>query len=250
MCLVSKDYFSVPKQLLCCSTTSAFTISVPLGMRSVIGWLDCIWIIWIFFFFLYLENIMHALKTDYSHSFSSGTFIRVLAVRSCCYLSWRSSAFCWWFSRSDNWGSQLFRVILLLKFYRWFTINLWYFLVFSQTRSCLCNLVSDYIISFLFRLGAVMCMGVTAGAYILTLFAVCTLLEFCNQYVLKQFLLFGPLIKVSCYSWSIGNVSLVWFLCPLYAKHHLGVNGFIIRYFCHALLLFLQVNMLKFQCYI
>jgi len=31
----------------------------------------------------------------------------------------------------------------------------------------------NYIIS---RLGAVMCMGVTAGAYILTLFAVCTLL--------------------------------------------------------------------------
>lgn len=31
----------------------------------------------------------------------------------------------------------------------------------------------NYIMS---RLGAVMCMGVTAGAYILTLFAVCTLL--------------------------------------------------------------------------
>lgn len=31
-----------------------------------------------------------------------------------------------------------------------------------------------------FRLGAVMCMGVTAGAYILTLFAVCSLLECYN----------------------------------------------------------------------
>lgn len=39
------------------------------------------------------------------------------------------------------------------------------------------NLVSDYIFISFFRLGAVMCMGVTAGAYILTLFAVCTLSE-------------------------------------------------------------------------
>ena len=31
---------------------------------------------------------------------------------------------------------------------------------------------------FLSRLGAVMCMGVTAGAYVLTLFAVCTLFSF------------------------------------------------------------------------
>ena len=54
-------------------------------------------------------------------------------------------------------------------------------LLFSQTRSCLCNLVSDYMITCLFRLGAVMCMGVTAGAYILTLFAVCILLNGVNS---------------------------------------------------------------------
>jgi hypothetical protein len=48
-------------------------------------------------------------------------------------------------------------------------------LVFSQMRSCVVNLLSYYIILYFFRLGAVMCMGVTAGAYILTLFAVCTL---------------------------------------------------------------------------
>lgn len=47
-------------------------------------------------------------------------------------------------------------------------------LVFSQMRSCVVNLLSYYIILY-FRLGAVMCMGVTAGAYILTLFAVCNL---------------------------------------------------------------------------
>lgn len=35
ICHVSKDCSFVQKQLLCCSTTSAFTTSVLLGMRSV-----------------------------------------------------------------------------------------------------------------------------------------------------------------------------------------------------------------------
>lgn len=38
ICLVSKDYSFVLKQLLCCYITSAFTISVLLGTRSV-NWL-------------------------------------------------------------------------------------------------------------------------------------------------------------------------------------------------------------------
>jgi len=52
-------------------------------------------------------------------------------------------------------------------------------------RSCVFNLLSYYIIISFYRLGAVMCMGVTAGAYILTLFAVCALLEYCDLYVFK-----------------------------------------------------------------
>ena len=37
--------------------------------------------------------------------------------------------------------------------------------------------IATYSLVLSFRLGAVMCMGVTAGAYILTLFAVCSLLQ-------------------------------------------------------------------------
>lgn len=59
----------------------------------------------------------------------------------------------------------------------------------------------------------------------------------------------GPLIKVLWYRWNIGNVFLVWYLCPLYAKHPLGPNGYIIRFLLDAALLFLPVNMHIFQCY-
>ncbi|MBA0673809.1 hypothetical protein Goari_015435 [Gossypium aridum] len=75
-------------------------------------------------------------------SLLSGTFTRVLAVGSCSNLSKHFSVFCRRLGRSDPRGSQLFR---------------------SKRGLILENL---------FRLGAVMCMGVTAGAYILTLFAI------------------------------------------------------------------------------
>ena len=53
-----------------------------------------------------------------------------------------------------------------------FILNNHLSLTFSWTISSIHNLLPDCMKSSSFRLGAVMCMGVTAGAYILTLFAV------------------------------------------------------------------------------
>lgn len=47
-----------------------------------------------------------------------------------------------------------------------------------------------------FRLGAVMCMGVIAGAYILTLFAVGSLLEY-SSYMFFCYFNIGSLINVT-----------------------------------------------------
>lgn len=56
---------------------------------------------------------------------------------------------------------------------------------------------------FLFRLGAVMCMGVTAGAYILTLFAVSCIPSLGIVYMLRY------KVNAKCLFWTLG-VLLIW----------------------------------------
>lgn len=90
----------------------------------------CNWLTWLRLLIIWLILVsgryIACTKIDNSHSFFSGTFTRVLAVRSSCNLSWRSCAFCWWFSRSDHWGSQLFWVTIVLNYLWWYAVNLWY----------------------------------------------------------------------------------------------------------------------------
>lgn len=122
-------------------------------------------------------------------------------------------------------------------------------LVFSQMRTCLLTSYSDYIIISFFRLGAVMCMGVTAGAYILTLFAVCNPSGVVWSVCFRKSSIIGSTEQGFCHSWSIGNAFLVWYLCPLYAKHPPGLNGYIIRFLLYTLP-FLLVNMHQFLYHI
>uniref|UniRef100_A0A453SD04 Uncharacterized protein n=1 Tax=Aegilops tauschii subsp. strangulata TaxID=200361 RepID=A0A453SD04_AEGTS len=76
-----------------------------------------------------------------------------------------------------------------------------------------------------FGLGSVMCLGVSAGAYILTLFAVCVSLE------VIYFLLVALLIVIStvCCRQSIGSVCSVLSSFHLYVELPHGLSGFIIR---------------------
>ena len=185
ICHVFKDYSFSPKQLRCYYITFAFIISVLQDMRSVL-------------LFVFMDNFVCCSWILYSHSFLFGTLPRVLAVRSCWDLSARSFALRRRFSRSNSWGSQLFRVI---------TMPLYFFSTFEYWDE---RLYSHFEFGFVsFRLGAVMCMGVTAGAYILTLFAVCSLNRevHCEiQYNKKKFL---GLTNLFFYSWNIENELLV-----------------------------------------
>lgn len=116
--------------------------------------------------FVYMDSFVSAPKY-YIHIVSFfGTLPRVLAVGSCWDLSGWSFTLCRWFSRSNPWGSKLFWVITMqsLSVVPLSNLKFW-----DQI------LDSGFLIGyFYYRLGAVMCMGVTAGAYILTLFAVCS----------------------------------------------------------------------------
>lgn len=108
---------------------------------------------------------------------------RVFAVRSCCSWPWWTVVDCWWFSRSDCWNPRLFWVISSISNIYvppLFSLNKLYGCILSEPIESISMLdhlfanihrsrANSHTIS---RLGAVMCLGVTAGAYILTLFAV------------------------------------------------------------------------------
>lgn len=103
ICLASKDCFSGLRRLPCCFTTSAYTIFVLLGMRSIT------WFTWAqFFMLLTISLFLHSFNGHhYSQSFLSCIFMRVLAVGICSDMSRWSCSFCWWLSRSDPCSSQL-----------------------------------------------------------------------------------------------------------------------------------------------
>lgn len=155
----------------------------------------------------------------YLHGFSSGNSTRVLAVGSCCNLFWWSCPFCWRLGRSNSWGPQLLWVTRIYLY----CLELFLLLQHNQylSRSNVFAIFTNGMKYFPPRLGAVMCMGVTAGAYILTLFAVgprLTLKEkkqrkncaivLCSFNMKSTFILICSSL-VCFYRWNIGSVLLV-----------------------------------------
>jgi hypothetical protein len=84
------------------------------------------------------------------------------AVRSGSNSTWCACAICWWPRRSNRWCPWFLQVLYLESCWILLTI-------FSAYRR---PLMLSLFIFCPCSLGSVMCLGVTAGAYVLTLFAV------------------------------------------------------------------------------
>lgn len=143
------------------------------------------------------------------------------AVRSCPYFVKHTCGICWWLSRSNRRHTWFFWVRYLHIINKVLVLRI-------SLDSCEVTLFIFLCIS---RLDSVMCLGVSAGAYILTLFAVCISSKLVCSLLFAQLLSNLSSLLQTKYRERVLGLILVSPLCKAPSWSEWFYNKVVIRYF-------------------